>query len=181
MKEKRLVQAKSRVLNPDEELICVIKGRLSSRGGRRVASLSPRARSRKTLELPPSGLLFITDKRIIFYLKVLLGRYQQIIFQYEHINSVYGGKGITGDKIDIKALTDNVSIDYIPKGDGTIALDYINEHIEEFKTQKVEVVRGGTPTVDIIEQIEKLGQLREKGLITEEEFERKKTELLEKL
>lgn len=37
------------------------------------------------------------------------------------------------------------------------------------------------PQTDIAEQIEKLGKLKEKGLISDEEFERMKKELLKKL
>jgi hypothetical protein len=37
------------------------------------------------------------------------------------------------------------------------------------------------PQTDIADQIEKLAKLKEKGLITEEEFQRKKDELLKRL
>jgi hypothetical protein len=39
---------------------------------------------------------------------------------------------------------------------------------------------GGTPD-DILTQIEKLGQLRDKGLVTDEEFQAKKRDLLSRL
>lgn len=40
---------------------------------------------------------------------------------------------------------------------------------------------GGNDEADIIGQIEKLAQLKEKGILSEEEFQQKKTSLLEKL
>jgi hypothetical protein len=38
--------------------------------------------------------------------------------------------------------------------------------------------RGATPNTDPVEQVRKFGQLREEGLLTDDEFEAKKRELL---
>lgn len=167
--EKKFVEAKSRVLDPDEELLSVIKGRLT-RGVRR--------RGEKGEYVP--GFLFTTDKRVIFYAKHMFGRYEELVFPYEQINSVYSKKGIFGDRVDIAAISDAVTIDYVPKGDGKIVVTKIREMMEIMKKPQV-VVQSSEPTVDIADQIEKLASLKDKGILSEEEFERKKTELLEKL
>jgi len=46
---------------------------------------------------------------------------------------------------------------------------------------KASVSVAAPPQIDIVAQIEKLGVLKEKGLITNEEFEKKKEELLGKI
>jgi len=178
VKEKKLVQAKSRVIDPDEEILCVIRGRIKARGGVQLGNTGKAKAS--SLDIPPAGLLFITKKRVVFYYKVGFGRWQQVIFLYKHINSVSHRKGMMGDGIEIHAMSDNVTLGSIPEGDGIIAVEYIRDLMKQMKTKKVEVV-SSEPSVDIMGQIEKLGTLKEKGLITEEEFNSKKTELLERL
>jgi len=175
VKEKQLVQAKSRVINPDEELICVIRGGYAMRKGKGL-----RYDGKEGTGIPKKGLLFITNQRVIFYIKGSFGGYEQVIFPYKQINSISHGKGFWGEGIIIEAISDSIGISGLKKEDGKIALDYINKLLEEFKTKKVEVTQG-SPSIDLTDQIEKLGQLKEKGLITEEEFERKKIELLQRL
>ncbi len=167
--EKKFVVAKSRVLDQDEELLSVIKGRLT-RGVRK--------RGEKGEYIP--GLFFITDKRVICYAKQMLGRFVELIFPYEQINSVYIKKGIIGDRVDIIAISDAITIDYIPKGDGKIIVQKIRKMMDLAKKPQV-LVQSAAPTVDIADQIEKLASLKDKGILSEEEFERKKKELLEKL
>lgn len=178
VKEKKLIQAKSRVINPDEDIICVIRGRIKARGGIQLGGYGKAKKS--SIDIPPAGLLFITNKRVIFYYKVGLGRWDQVFFPYKQLNSISHHKGIVGDGIKIHAMSDNISIGYIPEGDGIIAVEYVTDLMKEMKIQKVEVVSSES-SIDIMDQIEKLGNLKEKGLITEEEFSSKKAELLERL
>jgi len=53
--------------------------------------------------------------------------------------------------------------------------------VEEEEIPKKDLVHTPSPEIGITEKIENLGKLRDQGLISEEEFERKKAELLEKL
>jgi len=169
VKEKTFVEAKSRIIQPDEELIGVIKGRMT-RGARKRGEKGDYIK----------GLLVMTDKRAIFYVKQTFGRYDEVVFPYEQINSVYSHKGIIGDRVDIAAMTDSVTIDYVPKGDGQVAVEKINEMMSKAKSPQV-VVQSSEPSASIPEQIEKLADLKEKGVLTEEEFEKKKADLLEKM
>ena len=178
VKEKKLVEAKSRVLYPDEEIHCVIRGRIKARGGINLGSYGKP--KKKPLEVPPAGLLFVTNKRVIFYYKIGLGRWEQVFFTYKHINSISHRKGLVGDGIDIHAMSDSITIGYIPEGDGIIAIEQVKSLMKQMKTQNTEAASSQT-SVDIMDQIEKLGNLKEKGLITEEEFSSKKAELLERL
>lgn len=53
--------------------------------------------------------------------------------------------------------------------------------IKESNKQPQVVVQSSAPTVDIVEQIQKLNGLKEAGILTEEEFNAKKAELLAKI
>jgi len=181
VKEKKLVEAKSRVINPDEDILCVIRGRPKVRGGIKLDGWGqPMNRRKSSVAIPPVGLLIITNKRVIFYYKSGFGRWDQVFFPYKQLNSISHHKGMVGDEIKIYSMSDSIEIGYIPKGDAIIAVEYVKNLMEEMKPQKVEVV-ASEMSVDIMDQIEKLGNLKEKGLITEEEFSSKKAELLERL
>jgi hypothetical protein len=181
VKENKLVEAKSRIIDPDEEIHCVIRGRIKARGGIRVDGWGKPIRGNKNPALvPPAGLLFVTNKRVIFYFKSGFGRWNQVFFPYKQLNSISHHKGMIGDGIKIYSMSDSIEIGSIPEGDGIIAIEQVKTLMEQMKAQEVNGV-AAEPSVDVIEQIEKLGTLREKGLITEEEFNNKKAELLERL
>jgi len=167
--QNRLDEAKQRLFGSGEKLFCVVKGVAYKIEKRRARE----HRSRKT------GLLLITNKRAMFYAPQIFGRYDQLIFPYDQISSVNCHKGIIGDELQLQVASDNVTIHAIPKGDGDIAAQNIRDLIATMKAQPSIAVTA--PQTDIVDQIEKLGKLKEKGLITEEEFERKKNELLKRL
>lgn len=164
-----LDEAKNRLFGPDEKLFCVIKG---------TAVKEKRRRTRR-YKSSISGLLLITSKRVMFYAKQMFGRYDQLVFPYDQISSVYCHKGIFGDELQLQVAGDNVEIHAIPKGDGDIAAQNIRDLVATMKAQPQMAV--AVPQTDVADQIEKLGKLKEKGLITEEEFEHKKQELLKRL
>jgi hypothetical protein len=164
-----LEEAKERLFGSDEELFCVIKG---------TAYREQKLR-RKEYQMREGGLLLITSKRVMFYAKKIFGRFSQLVFPYDQISSVRCHKGIIGDELHLQVASDDVVIHAIPKGDGDVAAQNIRDLVATMKAQPALTVAA--PQTDIAGQIEKLGKLKEKGLITEEEFERKKTELLKRL
>jgi len=170
--QETLERAKQRIFGSDEKLFSVIKGvayRVESRHARR-------ARARETRS---SGLLLITSKRVVFYSESIFNRYDQLVFPYDQISSVQCHKGMIGDELQLQVASDNVAIHAIPKGDGDIAAQNIRDLVATMKAHPSIAVAA--PQTDIADQIEKLGKLKEKGLITNEEFEAKKNELLKRL
>jgi hypothetical protein len=162
-------EAKERVFSSDESIFCVIRGtarKIERRHGREY-------------DTAKGGLLFITSKRTLFYHAGMFGRYDQLVYPYDQISSVNCHKGIIGDELQLQVASDNVTIHGIPKGDGDIAAQNIRDLIATMKTQQTVV--AAAPQMDIADQIEKLAKLKEKGLLTNEEFERKKSELLKRL
>ncbi|MGB9597541.1 MAG: PH domain-containing protein [Candidatus Poribacteria bacterium] len=169
--QRALDEAKQRCFASDENLFCVIKG---------VAYKDER-KGRREYSVRRSGLLLITSKRAMFYCSMMFGRYDQIIFPYDQISSVTSYKGMFGDELHLMVGANEMVIHNIPKGDGDIAAKNIRDLIATMKAQPIVAVAAQAPQTDIVDQIEKLAKLKEKGLITEEEFERKKNELLKRL
>ena len=169
---KTLEEAKQRIFASDEKLFCVIKG---------VAYKDER-KGRRRYSVRRKGLLLITSKRAVFYCAMMFGRYDQIVFPYDQISSVTSYKGMFGDELHLTVGASEIVIHGIPKGDGDIAAQNIRDLIATMKTQPLmPAAIQSAPQIDIAEQIEKLGKLKEKGLISDEEFERMKKELLKKM
>jgi len=170
VKQDTLDEAKSRLFSSDEKLFCVIRG---------IAYRNFESRRGRKMRRRASGLLLITSKRVMFYVEKIFGRYDQLVFPYDQISSVYCHKGMIGDELELQVASDKVTIHAVPKGDGDIAAQNIRDMVGTMKSQLSSPV--AVPQTDIIDQIEKLGKLKEKGLITEDEFKRKKNELLKRL
>jgi len=170
VKQDTLDQAKSRLFSSDEKLFCVIRG---------IAYRNVESRRGRKMRERASGLLLITSKRAMFYVEKIFGRYHQHVFPYDQISSVYCHKGMIGDELELQIASEKVTIHAVPKGDGDIAAQNIRDMVATMKAQPLLAVAA--PQTDIADQIEKLGKLKEKGLITKEEFEQKKNELLKRL
>jgi len=147
--------AKSTVFEPGEKLVCAIHG---------------------NVDKTKTGILFVTDKRVIFHYRGVLSGYKCLIFPYDQITAVNCISRFIIDKLELRVGSYDILLDSVPKGDGSVAAQIIldmRNYVSRSNAQPSQV--------DIADQIEKLGKLREKGLITEEDFVRKKDELLKRL
>lgn len=165
VRENLLNEAKSRLFDPDENLACVIRGLLGS--------------PESGLLSKQSGLLLITSKRVMFYVPKIFGGAEQLVFPYDQISNVNLYKSFVIDKLEFTVGSNKMLLDSVAKGDADVAGQIIVDMVATLKAQSSVV--APVPQLDIADQIEKLGRLREKGLLTDEEFERKKNELLERL
>jgi hypothetical protein len=125
-----------------------------------------------------SGILLATDRRVVFYAKKLTG-FDLESFPYQNISSIEMGKKLTGHHLTFFASGNRVSM----------------KHINDLKRLDgfLEIVRGrmnggaqpiSVPTFDgpdVVDQIKRLGELRDSGVLTELEFEEKKADLLKRL
>jgi len=123
-----------------------------------------------------SGILLATNKRIIFYAKKLTG-YDLEVFPYSTITSIEMGKGILGHKITFFASGNKATLKWIKEGDFQKFVSEVKNRIG--KKEEAEAI--SEPVVDIPTQIKKLSELKDQGILTEEEFETKKKELLDKI
>jgi len=158
----KLTKKAKEYLEPGEEIITGIRGEYETKilGGDSLRS----------------GILLATNKRIIFYAKKLTG-YDLEVFPYSTISSIEMGKGIMGYKITFFASGNKATLKWIKEGD-------FQKFVSEVKNKigkKEEIKVPSEVVVDIPAQIKKLSELKDQGILSEEEFETKKKELLAKL
>ena len=124
-----------------------------------------------------NGAFFATNLRLVFYAKRTFG-FDMEVYPYENISSFEIGKGLMGQKISFFASGNKVKMKWIQKGDITDFLNYVksrmgkNPSVEKNNSRNVQ---------DIPTQIEKLAQLVDSGILSQDEFQSKKAELLARM
>jgi Bacterial PH domain/Short C-terminal domain len=122
------------------------------------------------------GLLAATNHRLIFYTKKM-GGYDFESFPYENISSIEMGKQmVMGHHVKFFASGNEVKMKWIDDKDA------LADFVAEVKRR----MKGGSPTpapttdtqFDLADQLRRLGELRDEGLLTDEEFEVQKQKLL---
>ena len=121
-----------------------------------------------------NGVLLATNKRVVFFAKKLTG-YDMESFPLENISSIEAGKGMMGHKFSFFASGNKVKMKWIKNGNVEKFLEYVRNNIGKNSSSK------SAPKTDIPTQIRKLAELKEQGILTEEEFKSKKSELLAKM
>lgn len=125
------------------------------------------------------GLLCATQGRIIFVNKGLISLKVEE-FSLKSISSISTESGLMLAKIKIFASGNNAEIENAQKPDAKKFVDEVRRLIEERDspvTKSAPQVQTA-PEPDIYEQLEKLAALKEKGIVTEDEFQAKKAQLL---
>lgn len=124
--------------------------------------------------------LALTDRRIMLKRKQKLIGNELQTFSYENISSVNLRKGMVFKKIAIEMQSATYGIGVTDSHDSD-ELQAMVKFIREKSraTQKSEGGTGGEP--DPLDRIDKLKQLNEKGAISDEEFKRKKDDLLDQI
>jgi len=150
MMVRREVRNLAGTIHPGEQLLAIAQGRYEGK----------------------QGLLAVTDRRLIFLEQGMIRRKQQD-FPYDRVSSIGSKRGLAFGTLTIHAAGSQATIDQVsPK---------------EFADRAAELVRArlGAParqttalSEDPLDQIKKLSELRDAGILTEEEFERKKAQLL---
>jgi hypothetical protein len=129
------------------------------------------------------GLMAVTDRRIVFLEQGML-RHRFEDFRYEKITSVQTSTGIRSGKLTIFSAGNKHEIkDVHPKQRAVEIGDFVRA-----KTSPDSGPATGPPITaavderaDPMDQLRRLGELRDSGVITEEEFEAKKADLLGRL
>lgn len=123
------------------------------------------------------GVVFLTDKRMIFYYQVL-GSVKADTISLDEIRSTnFRCNGLTGGHIQVHTITKSYDILVTYKKNIVQKIQQTFENARnDFMTNKSE-----DKSPDVIDQIEKLASLREKGIISESEFNSKKNELLSRI
>lgn len=121
-----------------------------------------------------NGVLVLTPKRVLFYYKKMIGGYQSEEYPLNRISSINFNSGLLGSSIKIHASGNDLEMGWIPKDEG----------VEDFvKNVKMYMDEPNTDTSvgqsDIADQLKKLADLKEQGILTEDEFAAQKAKLLD--
>ena len=124
-----------------------------------------------------NGIFVATEKRIVFYAKKLFG-YDFESFPLKNISSIEKSKGFMGHSITFFASGNKAKMKWINDGNIDEFTKYVNCKIgySEFESKTIVQTENNIP-----ELIKKLAELKDQGILTEEEFHLKKNELLAKM
>jgi Bacterial PH domain/Short C-terminal domain len=128
-----------------------------------------------------TGLLALTDRRLLFLKEGVFSRTTED-FPMEKISSVQWSSGIVQGTLTVFASGNKAEIKNMNKDDGKQIADTIRERLSTATTHgPVRDETSAAPHPDVYGQLAKLGELRDAGILTKEEFDTKKAELLSRL
>lgn len=122
-----------------------------------------------------NGVFLATDRRLVFFAKKMLG-FELEVFPYTNISSVEMSKGFMGYAVSFFASGNKGKMKWIMEGNVKQFMQYVKDQMGKRETR---APTNAQP--DIADQLAKLGQLRDAGVLTDSEFEQKKKELLARM
>ncbi|MBH9965598.1 PH domain-containing protein [[Bacillus] enclensis] len=122
-----------------------------------------------------NGAMLATNQRILFYGKRTFG-YDLEVFPYENVSSIEMGKSMMGHHIAFFSSGNKVKMKWINHGDIPGFIAHVKENIGKSpaKAQAVATQESSSAA----DEIKRFADLRDSGVITEEEFDAKKKQLL---
>ncbi len=161
------------------------KMRVKLGGGREIKRLSEHLWEGETVERMTTGaygngtgLIVLTDRRMLFVQDGVMSKRSED-FPLEKVSSVQWSSGLMLGTITIFASGNKTEIKNVNKDDGKEIVDVLRARVSVPKAEPP--TAAGTAHTDIIGQIKQLGELKEAGVLSQEEFEAKKAELLRRL
>lgn len=128
-----------------------------------------------------AGILLATDRRVVFYAKKFTG-YDLESFPYGNISSFEQGKNMMGHNITFYASGNRVHVKWIPTDNNLAALtDLVKAAMNASHRTAPASAPSAPAQPDVMSQLRQLGELRDAGVVTQEEFDAKKAELLSRL
>lgn len=127
-----------------------------------------------------NGIMVATDKRVVFFAKKLFG-YDMEVFPYSNTSSIEMSKELMGHRITFFASGNRVSMKWINKGDVNKFIDITKSSIGKNENISNTSISSTNSPISIPEQIKQLSELKDSGIITDTEFNQKKSELLSRM
>jgi hypothetical protein len=119
-----------------------------------------------------NGTVAVTDRRIILFTKKL-GGYDVQDFAFGLLTSVDHKKGMMFGNLDLAASGDRTKVTMVPKEDVERIAQMIRQKMASAHSHPV-----AAASADVATQIRELAKLRDEGLLSTEEFEGKKRQIL---
>lgn len=170
------------ILDPNEQIHFLTRGStVDVEGSSAGHSLFGDDRSRKS---GTRGWVraVITDKRVAIKIPQMLGNDERSV-PYSSLTSVDLDTGLVNKRLTLQTPGQTYHIEAHEPGKDEVrrAIRFIRQQVEQANQPDVIQQQSGDSEPDPLEQIEKLKELNEAGTITDEEFESKKQDLLDKL
>lgn len=123
------------------------------------------------------GILVATNKRLVFVDKGTFGRLTVEDFPYDKISSIQYETGWMFGKVTIFTSGNKAVIEQLLKKEAREFGDYVRARVSKV-SQHASVIQPERDSSDAVDQIKRLAELRDQGVLTEEEFAAKKKQLL---
>ncbi|MES2662335.1 MAG: PH domain-containing protein [Pseudomonadota bacterium] len=123
-------------------------------------------------------LIVLTDRRIIFLDKGLISGLKQFFIDLDNVQVVSGNTSLFSGKIHITDGSNHRIIENVWKKTIIFMTNKIQAAIELRKNNKYVAPQVSDKDSDPYERLEKLAVLKNKGIISEEEFVREKKKIL---
>lgn len=123
------------------------------------------------------GILVSTDRRLIFIDKGLIYGLKVEDFPLDKITSIQYETGIIFGKVKIHTSGNIAVIDKVDKTSARQFGEFVRNKLSQPKT----TAQPEMQQPSVLDQLEKLGKLKESGILSEEEFNEQKKKLLDKL
>ncbi len=155
------------ILHPDEHLLGLLEGMLNKINGNIING---------------HGIAILTDKRIIFYRKTFIGTVTKEEIPIPKVSSVSFRRGVFYGAIAITTSNNEAIVDHCEK---TITENFVSivqnliSGLSEHKTNNNNSQDKSVNRLGDLDLLEKLFDLKQKGIITEEEFLLQKSKLLQ--
>ena len=185
LKIENLTNALKEQIPQDETIVVVVEGSIhtlimseGTLGDVSIGSFSVGGSSRPE-EKPlrhGDGIFAATDKRLIMYQKKSKGENLRV-FGYDTISAVETSRSWRGAQVVISS-DEKMRIGDINSQDE--AVEQFTEYVRKKQVEDAEL-SPSEPTPDIADQIRGLAALKDQGILTEEEFNAKKQDLLDRL
>ncbi len=163
------------------------KMRVKFGGGREIKRLTEHLWEGETVEEMTTGaygkgigLVVLTDRRLLFVQDGVMSKTSED-FPLDKVSSVQWSSGMMTGSIIIFASGNKSEIKNVNKDDGKEMVDKMRHRISASRESSAASSTAPVPAADPIEQLKRLGELRDAGVVTAEEFETKKAELLSRL
>jgi hypothetical protein len=144
------------------------------RAGEKVEALGQGAYNRK------QGIIVLTDQRLFFFEKSI-GSESLEEFGLASVSSIEVGKKLGGERLVIHASGNQAEISQMKPGQGEEVARQFRALKQRTGPPASAVVAAAAEQPDPLEQIRKLSELRDAGVLTPEEFKTKKADLLDRL
>jgi Bacterial PH domain/Short C-terminal domain len=126
-----------------------------------------------------TGLVILSDRRLLFVQNGIMSQTTED-FPLDKVSSIQWSSGMMFGTITVFASGNKAVITSVQKADGKEIVDLIRHRLSDKTLQAAPAATGGGGQ-DVYEQLRKLGELHTAGVLTDEEFEKKKAELLGRL